>query len=52
MTDSTSTEMKKRRFNAPKLEVYGRARDITRNVGPKGLTDGGGGSAAGPKTSA
>lgn len=27
-------------FSAPKLEVYGRARDITRNVGGTGNTDG------------
>jgi hypothetical protein len=29
-------------FNAPKLEVYGRARDITRNVGTNSkVADGG-----------
>lgn len=50
MTGSGSKEMEKRPFNAPKLEVYGRARDITRNVGSKGSLDGGGGGGAGPKT--
>lgn len=52
MTDFSSNETGKRPFVAPKLEVYGRARDITRNVGSKGVTDGGGGAAAGPKTAA
>lgn len=52
MTDSASKEMEKRPFKAPKLEVYGRARDITRNVGARGSLDGGGGDAAGPKTRA
>ena len=41
-------KIEKRKFNAPTLEVYGRARDITRNVGAKGALDSGGG--AGPKT--
>ena len=43
-------KIEKRHFSPPKLEVYGRARDITRNVGSKGATDGGTGAAAGPKT--
>jgi hypothetical protein len=43
-------KIKKAPFVAPKLEVYGRARDITRNVGPSGNLDGGGGAGAGPKT--
>ena len=30
--------------------VYGNIREITRNAGPKGNLDGGGGAAAGPKT--
>jgi hypothetical protein len=52
MTDSSRTESGKLPFTAPKLEIYGRARDITRNVGPRGISDNGGGGAAGPKTSA
>ena len=50
MTDPVSKETEKRPFKAPKLEVYGRARDITRNAGSKGGTDGGSGAGAGPKT--
>ena len=41
MTDSPSKKAEKRRFRAPKLETYGLARDITRNVGNTGNTDGG-----------
>jgi hypothetical protein len=37
-------------YHKPELLVYGNIRDITRNVGPKGAEDGGGGAAAGPKT--
>jgi hypothetical protein len=37
-------------YHKPELVVYGNIREITRNVGPKGNLDGGGGSAAGPKT--
>lgn len=50
MTDSVSKEIGKRPFTAPKLEVYGLARDITRNVGSKGVSDNAGGSAGPPKT--
>lgn len=39
-------------FTAPKLEVYGRARDITRAVGNKGGTDGAAAGASNNKTSA
>jgi hypothetical protein len=52
VTDPASRKTGKLPFKAPKLEVYGRARDITRNIGSKGATDGGTGQAAGPKTSA
>lgn len=45
-----TNDSEKRPFKAPKLEVYGRARDITRNVGPSGALDNGGGGAGGPKT--
>jgi hypothetical protein len=37
-------------YNKPEVIVYGNIRDITRNAGPKGDLDGGGGAAAGPKT--
>jgi hypothetical protein len=40
----------KRPYHKPELLVYGNIREITRNVGPKGNVDGGGGAAAGPKT--
>lgn len=50
VTGPASKQTEKLPFKAPKLEVYGRARDITRNVGEKGALDGGGGAAAGPKT--
>jgi hypothetical protein len=52
VTDPVGNGTEKRPFTAPKLEVFGRARDITRNVGSKGIVDGGSGSAAGPKTAA
>jgi asparagine synthase (glutamine-hydrolysing) len=50
MSNPLSKEAEKRPFKAPKLEVYGRARDITRNVGSKGNADGGSGAGSGPKT--
>jgi hypothetical protein len=37
-------------YHQPQLVAYGNIRDVTRNIGPKGATDGGGGAAAGPKT--
>lgn len=37
-------------YHKPEIIVYGNIREITRNVGPKGNLDGGGGAAAGPKT--
>ena len=40
----------KRQYQTPQLFIYGSVREITRNVGPKGADDGGGGAAAGPKT--
>ena len=40
----------KKPYHKPELLVYGNIREITRNVGPKGNLDGGGGAAAGPKT--
>ena len=40
----------KKSYHKPELLVYGNIREITRNTGPKGAEDGGGGAAAGPKT--
>lgn len=37
-------------YHKPELIVYGNIREITKNAGPKGNLDGGGGAAAGPKT--
>lgn len=44
------TEENKKPYHKPELVLYGNIRDITRNVGPKGADDNGGGAAAGPKT--
>ena len=46
---STQQETKKP-YHKPEVIVYGNIREITRNAGPKGAADGGGGAAAGPKT--
>jgi hypothetical protein len=43
-------EQIKKPYHKPEVIVYGHIREITRNIGPKGDLDGGGGSAAGPKT--
>ena len=40
----------KKPYHKPEVVVYGNIREITRNAGPKGNADGGGGAAAGPKT--
>jgi len=37
-------------YHKPEVIVYGNIREITRNTGPKGALDNGGGAAAGPKT--
>ena len=47
---SDETAETKKPYHKPELLVYGNIRDITRNTGPKGADDGGGGAAAGPKT--
>lgn len=45
------TEQKiKKPYRKPAIIIYGNIREITRNAGPKGNLDGGGGAAAGPKT--
>ena len=43
-------EQLKKPYHKPEVIVYGNIREITRNAGPKGDLDGGGGAAAGPKT--
>ena len=43
-------EQTKKPYHKPEVIVYGNIREITRNAGPKGNLDGGGGAAAGPKT--
>jgi hypothetical protein len=40
----------KKPYHTPEVIVYGNIREVTRNLGPKGNVDGGGGAAAGPKT--
>jgi hypothetical protein len=40
----------KKPYHKPEVVVYGNIREVTRNLGSKGNLDGGGGSAAGPKT--
>ena len=40
----------KKPYHKPEVIVYGNIREITRNIGPKGASDNGGGAAAGPKT--
>ena len=40
----------KKPYHKPEVVFYGNIREITRNLGPKGNLDGGGGAAAGPKT--
>ncbi|HEU4510767.1 MAG TPA: hypothetical protein VFR78_21230 [Pyrinomonadaceae bacterium] len=41
---------RKKPYHKPEVIIYGNIREITRNAGPKGNLDGGGGAAAGPKT--
>ena len=50
-TDEQVKEQQTRKpYHKPAVIVYGNIREITRNLGPKGDLDGGGGAAAGPKT--
>ena len=50
-TDGQAHEQETRKpYHKPEVIVYGNIREITRNAGPKGNLDGGGGAAAGPKT--
>ena len=43
-------QQNKKAYHKPEVVVYGNILEITRNVGSQGNLDGGGGSAAGPKT--
>jgi hypothetical protein len=50
-TDAQVEEQEiKKPYHKPEVIAYGNIREITRNAGPKGDLDGGGGAAAGPKT--
>ena len=49
--DSPDTPEETRKpYHKPELVTYGNIREITRNAGPKGADDNGGGAGAGPKT--
>jgi hypothetical protein len=48
--DSPEHQETNKPYHKPELVVYGNIREITRNVGPKGADDNGGGAGAGPKT--
>lgn len=51
--NSTSEkESNKRPYQSPQIFSYGNIREVTRNAGPKGVLDNGGGAANGPKTGA
>ena len=50
MSTTKKPANKKKTYRSPELLIYGDIREITKNVGPKGNLDGGGGAAAGPKT--
>lgn len=45
-----NSDQAKKPYHKPEVIVYGNIREITRNAGPKGDLDNGGGAAAGPKT--
>jgi len=51
IADGQGNEQQTRKpYHKPEVIVYGNIREITRNIGPQGNVDGGGGAAAGPKT--
>ena len=51
-TEQEKPEADKRRlYHPPQLLIYGSIHEITRNLGPSGALDAGGGAGAGPKTS-
>ena len=47
---TAQSQENKKPYHKPEVIVYGNIREVTRNLGPKGNNDGGGGAAAGPKT--
>jgi hypothetical protein len=47
---AAQTQETKKPYHKPEVISYGNIREVTRNLGPKGNLDGGGGAAAGPKT--
>lgn len=49
-TESNKQEVSKRPYQTPELVMYGSIHEITRNIGPNGALDNGGGMGAGPKT--
>jgi hypothetical protein len=49
-TERDKQEPCKRPYQTPQLLIYGSIHEITRNVGPTGALDAGGGAGAGPKT--
>ena len=49
-TAQTQEHEAKKPYHKPEVIAYGNIREVTRNAGSKGNLDGGGGSAAGPKT--
>jgi len=51
-TEQVTGHKTKKPYHKPEVIVYGNIREITRNTGPKGALDGGGGAGAGPKTGA
>ncbi len=52
VTPSDKVEPSEKPYQTPRLVSYGNIREITKNIGPKGSLDGGGGAGAGPKTGA
>jgi len=48
LTDQDNEQ--KKPYHKPEVIVYGNIREITRNVGSKGVSDNAGGAGAGPKT--
>lgn len=50
VTELNKQEPGKRQYQTPELLIYGSIHEITRNIGPKGALDNGGGAGAGPKT--
>lgn len=40
----------KKAYHSPQLLVYGDLNMLTQNLGPRGMSDNGGGGSAGPKT--